>query len=33
MAFRFADPLFNGTVPWSIGVVYTQQWWNYSYNY
>jgi len=29
MAFRFADPLFGGPQPWSIGVVYTQQWWNY----
>ena len=29
MAFRFADPLFGSQHPWSLGVVYTQQWWNY----
>lgn len=29
MAFRFADPLFRTTLPWSIGVSYTQQWWTY----
>ncbi len=29
MAFRFPDPLFNSLQAWSIGVVYTQQWWNY----
>ena len=29
MAFRFVDPLFNSLHPWSIGVVYTQQWWAY----
>lgn len=29
MAFRFADPLFGSLHPWSIGVVYTQQWWTY----
>ena len=29
MAFRFTDPLFGSQHPWSLGVVYTQQWWNY----
>ena len=29
MAFRFPDPLFSSLHAWSLGVVYTQQWWTY----
>ncbi len=29
MAFRFADPLFRSTLPWSINLSVNQQWWTY----
>lgn len=29
MAFRFADPLFKTTLPWSINLSATEQWWSY----
>jgi hypothetical protein len=29
MAFRFADPLFKTTLPWSINLSVNEQWWSY----